>query len=169
MPGDPGPGPGPILRETATGELDTPLVRKERTYGAGVILALGWRTTVELGAARTGWTNTDPDYLGGSSDVGQVLDRTEDGADLRASYRLKGRTSLTLEALQRDITFDNPATLKDSTLHQILPGLRFEAGGPCPDRSSSGRPTSTSWPPASPTSTASWDGPTSPTGGDGRR
>jgi hypothetical protein len=110
-------------------------IRKTYPLGAGVILKLGWRTDAELGVARTRYSAYDPNdacnpaVTPGCFTIADLNDHTETGTQLKARYLAFGRTRLLLDLSQRDITFDNPAVLRDGRERRQLVGLDFGLGG----------------------------------------
>jgi hypothetical protein len=114
-------------------------VRRERSLGAGMIVKAGWRTEFEIGSAFTRFSNSDDNFLqcrgaGGSAPcytIGDLLDRTETVNQVRARYRLLGRTRLTLEARLRDLNFGSrdARVARDGRETRLLPGIDFGEGG----------------------------------------
>jgi hypothetical protein len=105
--------------------------KRENRLGAGVIFRLGWRTDLELGETRSRFTHLDPDFgsVGSTLTLGQLLNRVEEGTQVRARYRIKGETRFTLDASEKTATFDDPSLLRDSRDTRIMPGVDFGQGG----------------------------------------
>lgn len=117
------------LRDIPGSELDSRPIRREARWGVGGIAELGWRTDVELGYYESRWTNDDPDRtLSGGFTFAELNDRVETGPRLKVRYRLTGLTRLTLDALARDIVFDDPDVGRDSAEWAVLPGFEFGQG-----------------------------------------
>jgi hypothetical protein len=110
--------------------------RSLNEFGFGGIVKLGWRTNLEVSRTSSDWSHQDDDYNVANEPVSERLDRTERNNRIRVSYRLKGITSLTLAASNGSIRFDTPNLTgepgeeRDSREIRILPGIRFDQGGP---------------------------------------
>lgn len=99
--------------------------RDERLVGGGLVAGFGWRTEVELG-----YRSTDYRYssLEPGSTIALRLDRVEQGQSLKARYRIKGRTRVTLDLDRDDVGFDrSPA--KDARRLRTLAGVELGRGG----------------------------------------
>jgi len=120
------------IHERATSELDARPERKEHRLSLGVIVPLGWRTRFELSQTGAQWAYQDDlsqcPTGGNCVPIDFLLDRKEIGRDLKASYLLRGRTTLTLDASTRDIEFDEQSA-RDSREYRILPGIELAQGG----------------------------------------
>jgi len=120
------------IHERATSELDARPQRNENRLALGVIVPLGWRTRIELSQTGSNWRYDDDlsqcPTGGNCLPIDFLLDRTETGRDLKATYLLRGRTSLTLDASTRDIAFEQQ-TVRDSHDRRILPGIELGPGG----------------------------------------
>lgn len=105
--------------------------RDERGYGAGIILVPGWRTEIEIGSSylELRYSDRDQDPQLGQS-IDQRLDRDEDSTNIKATYRIAGRTRLALDARFGTIDFVYPlASTHDSRAISLLPGVDFGEGG----------------------------------------
>jgi len=105
---------------------DVRRLRKERRVGVGAIFELGWRTRVELSRAAVSLDYVDPDNAPAQS---AELSRTEQRWVLAASYRLKGRTSLTLDLETRNLDFELDDPDRDSDGRSVYGGFVFGRGG----------------------------------------
>lgn len=109
--------------------------RKEQGRTLGAIFELGWRTEIELSQTVTDWRYSDPDFALKGQSIAEILDRDEVRRALAASYRVLGRTRLTLDLETADIDFDEPfisgqiVSDKDTKERSGLVGLRFGEGG----------------------------------------
>ena len=112
--------------------------RRTDRFGVGAIVTLGWRTELELAVGRQDWRFSDTDATEFEIDpdeqvpfVTRNLNRDVDTARLLATYRLKGRTQLTLRYEREDVVFDFPGDFdRDSIESRVIPGIRFGEGGP---------------------------------------
>jgi hypothetical protein len=120
------------VHERSTSELDARPQRNENRLALGVIVPLGWRTHLELSQTGSNWTYKDDLSqcpTGGSCvPIDVLLDRKETGRDFKASYLLRGRTTMTLDASTRDIEFEQQ-TIRDSHEFRVLPGIELGQGG----------------------------------------
>ncbi len=125
------------LRDRPTSELDVRAARREVRAGAGLLFRLGSRTDLEVGRTRSRWRNRDPDYcarLEGDTcalDIGDLLDRVEEGERVKARYRFAGESRVLLEAARLDVTFDSdevgrgPVFGRDSRQRRWLAGIEL--------------------------------------------
>jgi hypothetical protein len=115
-------------------QLDIRPERSTTEYGLGVILEPGWRTEVEIGRFDRTILHVDRDeFTSAGQTVSERLDREEERAELAVSYRLRGRSWLTLDAQVGSIDFTDPdprGVEKDSRDWTILPGVRIGEEGP---------------------------------------
>jgi len=119
------------LKERPLDQQDIRADRDEDGFGAGVIVAPGWRTEIEIGKGRKVWRYADPDAPEGQfPTIGDRLDRTEDRNTLEVRYRILGRTRITLNAHLNRIDFDRAfASNRDSREWNVAPGVDFGEGG----------------------------------------
>jgi hypothetical protein len=114
-------------------QLDIRPERETAGYGLGLLLEPGWRTEVEIGRSDRTLQHYDRDgFTSGGQTIDERLDRQEERIDLEVSYRLRGRTRLTLDARVGSIDFTDPDPLgveKDSREWAILPGVMIAEGG----------------------------------------
>jgi hypothetical protein len=120
------------IQERPLDAEDIRVDRAEDGYGAGVILAPGWRTEIEIGGARERLRYSDPDADPDQTvTVGDRLDRTENLRTLEVRYGVFGRTRLTLDAHTSRIDFRSPVSAnRQSRGWGIVPGIDFGEGGP---------------------------------------
>lgn len=121
-----------VTRERPADREDIRPTRRDRGWGAGAIVELGWRTELELGAGRTRTRYEDPDA---NSIVSDRLDRDERDTYLLASYTLAGRSRLTFrtERTERDflrlVEVDGVFVDRDSSGWRSLLGVEIGRGG----------------------------------------
>jgi len=114
------------LKDLPLSEIDSRPIRREVRTGAGVILELGWRTSVEFGLVRSDWTITDSD----TPATAPSQDRIEEGRQLRVRYRMTGITDLTFDTLNRTVNFvDSRQAFRDADERALLPGVEIGSGG----------------------------------------
>ena len=125
-----------VLNDTKERPPDQYSIRndvRQLGLGAGILFKVGWRTDAEVGVARSAFGYTNAEYDNRSNPdcptIGCALDRTERGVRALGRYLLVGRTRLTLEWSNRDITFSNPENGRDATQRRLVPGLDFGLGG----------------------------------------
>ncbi len=126
-----GEGTANRVKERPSDRLDIRPERNERLAGFGVILEPGWRSSIELFRSDGRWRYSDADdATSGGQSIASRVDRNETLQSLVATYRLRGRTSLTLDLRQREFAFTNAELRRDTDSLSVLPGLRLEEGGP---------------------------------------
>ncbi len=125
------------LNDTKERPADAMAIRtdvRELGLGTGILFTTGWRSDAEVGVFRRsfGYTNATSGniyYSPSCPTVGCANDRTERGTRFMGRYLLFGRTRLTLEWTNRDITFSNASIGRDATQKRLVPGLDFGLGG----------------------------------------
>ena len=98
---------------------------RERRLGAGILLKLGWRADGEVGVVRSSFAYSNPE----NPQAAQDLNRDESGARALARYLVFGRTRITLEISEKNITFETREDLQETRERRVLPGVDFGIGG----------------------------------------
>jgi hypothetical protein len=120
------------IKERPADQLSIRTDDRQLGLGAGILFKTGWRTDAEVGVFRSSFGYTNETYDNGNDNcptIGCLLDRTERGTRALGRYLVFGRTRLTLEWSNRDITFSNPENGRDATQKRLVPGLEFGVGG----------------------------------------
>jgi len=124
------------VRETPA-DLDDVRPRRDRfRRETGALFRASAKTVVEAGVSVTDDTTRDDDFGRTDIDVGDLLDRRESYAHLRARYRATGRSTVSVEVLDGKVRFDTPNVVgepgydRDARETRVLPAVHLAAGGP---------------------------------------